>query len=126
MKDWLGTFHFLRPEWLWTLVSVPILYIAYRARDDVRTQWNQVIEANLLDCLLVSHRRMWRFRPIHMIFALPSETVPPLTCSRRFKGQILTKCAPIIIGISRPQTNNYGSSDVRLVARLVMVPQPKT
>ena len=67
MSDWLGAFHFLRPQWLWLLLAVPVIYLCFRNRDDMRAQWRKVIDPELLDHLLVTRRDLWRFRPIHMV-----------------------------------------------------------
>src|SRR5580704_19136936 len=67
MSEWWASLHFLRPQWLWLLLTVPTIYLSFRIRDDVRSRWKRYIDPALLDHLIVARRRRWRFRPIHMI-----------------------------------------------------------
>lgn len=69
-REWFHALHFLRPQWLWLLVAVPLIYLSFRVRDSARARWKRYIEPDLLDHLLVSRRRRWRFRPIHMVSLL--------------------------------------------------------
>jgi Ca-activated chloride channel family protein len=62
--------HFLRPQWLWLLLAVPVIYLSFHIRDDVRARWKRYIDPELLDHLIVAHKRRWRFRPIHMVCLL--------------------------------------------------------
>ena len=62
--------HFLRPQWLWLLLAVPAIYLSFHIRDDVRARWKRYIDPELLDHLIVAHKRRWRFRPIHMVCLL--------------------------------------------------------
>ena len=66
MSEWWSAFHFIRPRLLWLLLAAPIIYLSYYHRDDVRAQWRGHIDPELLDHLIVKHRRRWRFRPVHM------------------------------------------------------------
>jgi Ca-activated chloride channel family protein len=70
MSEWWAAFHFLRPQWLWLLLAVPIIYLSFHIRDDVRARWKRYIDPELLDHLIVTRKRRWRFRPIHMICLL--------------------------------------------------------
>jgi Ca-activated chloride channel family protein len=60
-------FHFLRPEWLGLLASVPLLYWLVLRREDARSRWKGVIAPHLLEYLLVGERKRWRVRPVHLI-----------------------------------------------------------
>ena len=62
--------HFLRPQWLWLLLAVPVIYLSFHVRDDVRARWKRYIDPELLDHLIVTRKRGWRFRPIHMVCLL--------------------------------------------------------
>ena len=66
MRDWWSALHFLRPQWLWMLAAVPVIFFLHRVRDDVKARWSRYIEPALLDHLIVAHKKPWRFRPIHM------------------------------------------------------------
>jgi Ca-activated chloride channel family protein len=70
MSAWWTTFHFLRPHWLWLLLAVPVIYLSFHVRNDMRARWKRYIDPELLDHLIVVHRRKWRFRPIHMVCLL--------------------------------------------------------
>ena len=69
MSEW-ASLHFLRPQWLWLLLAVPVIYLSFRIRDDVRARWKRYIDPELLDHLIVARKRRWRFRPIHMVCLL--------------------------------------------------------
>jgi Ca-activated chloride channel family protein len=70
MSEWWASEHFLRPQWLWLLLAVPVIYFSFRIRDDVRSRWKRYIDPELLDHLVVSRKRRWRLRPIHMVSLL--------------------------------------------------------
>src|SRR5580704_7522002 len=70
MKSWWDALHFIQPRWLWLLLAVPLIYLSFRIRDSVRARWKRYIDPDLLDHLIVSPKRRWRLRPIHMICAL--------------------------------------------------------
>jgi Ca-activated chloride channel family protein len=70
MSEWWAAVHFLRPHWLWLLLAVPAIYMAFRIRDDARARWKRYIDPELLDHLIVARKRRWRFRPIHMVCLL--------------------------------------------------------
>lgn len=70
IREWLGALHFLRPQWFWLLLAIPLIYLPFRIRDDVRARWKRYIAPDLLDHLLVKHHRRWRYRPIHMVCLL--------------------------------------------------------
>ena len=70
MTEWFKALHFLRPQWLWLLLAVPVIYLSFHIRDDVRARWKRYIEPDLLDHLIVARKRNWRFRPVDMVAAL--------------------------------------------------------
>jgi Ca-activated chloride channel homolog len=70
MKSWWAALHFIQPRWLWLLLAVPLIYLSFRIRHDVRARWKRYIDPNLLDHLLVAPKRRYRLRPIHMICLL--------------------------------------------------------
>jgi Ca-activated chloride channel family protein len=70
MSEWWAAVHFLRPDWLWLLLAVPVIYLSFRIRDDMRARWKRYIDPELLDHLIVARKRRWRFRPIHMVCLL--------------------------------------------------------
>jgi len=70
MSEWLTALHFLRPQWLWLLLAVPVIYLTAHVRNDVRSHWKRYIDPQLLDHLLIRHKTHWRFRPVHMVCLL--------------------------------------------------------
>ncbi len=54
------TFHFLRPEWLWGLIGLPLLFILSRKRNRSAGGWREVCDPELLSHLL--HRDSSRGR----------------------------------------------------------------
>jgi Ca-activated chloride channel family protein len=70
MREWWAALHFLRPQWLWLLLAIPVIYLSFHIRDDVRARWKRYIDPELLDHLIVGRTRRWRFRPIHMVCLL--------------------------------------------------------
>ena len=70
MKDWLGALHFLRPQWLWLLVSAPMIYLSASFRDDVRRRCERYIDAELLQHLIVTRKSSWQLQPIHTLLTL--------------------------------------------------------
>lgn len=70
MREWWAALHFLRPQWLWLMLAVPVIYLSFHIRDDVRARWKRYIDPELLDHLIVTRKRRWRIRPIHMACAL--------------------------------------------------------
>jgi len=70
VSEWWAALHFLRPQWLWLLLAIPVLYLSFHIRDDVRARWKRYIDPELLDHLIVARKRRWRFRPIHMVCLL--------------------------------------------------------
>ena len=70
MRDWWTGLHFIQAKWLWLLLAAPFLYLSFLVRHDVRARWKRYIDPELLDHLIVSPQRRWRFRPIHMVCVL--------------------------------------------------------
>ncbi len=56
MFEPLSDFHFIRPLWLFALVLVVIIIAGFIIKNKGRNQWNQVIDAHLLQHLLVSQQ----------------------------------------------------------------------
>jgi len=106
MKEWWAAFHFLRPEWLWLLLAVPVIYLSFRFRDDARARWKRYIDPELLEHLIVSRKRRWRFRPIHMVcllIALGAVAVAGPTW-RREQPPFTEDKAPLVIALDLSQT----------------------
>jgi Ca-activated chloride channel family protein len=106
MSEWWAAFHFLRPEWLWLLAAVPVIYLSFRVRDDFRARWKRYIDPELLDHLIVTRKTHWRFRPIHMVcllIALGSVAVAGPTW-RREQPPFTEDKAPLVIALDLSQT----------------------
>jgi len=52
------------------MLAVPVFYLSLAIRDNARARWRRFIEPELLDHLIVSRRRRWRFRPVHLLSLL--------------------------------------------------------
>jgi Ca-activated chloride channel family protein len=65
----LESFHFLRPQWLFTLVPTLVFYIVVR-RSSPEHQWRRIIAPHLLRHLKVSSGAGVVFRPLHLITLL--------------------------------------------------------
>jgi Ca-activated chloride channel homolog len=70
LREWWQALHFLRPYWLWLTLAVPVFYLSLAIHNNVRAQWRHYIDPELLNHLIVSRRRPWRFRPIHLLSLL--------------------------------------------------------
>lgn len=106
MRDWWGALHFLRPHWLWMLLAVPIIYLSFHVRDDVRSRWKRYIAPELLDHLIVARKRRWRFRPVHMVcllIILGSVAIAGPTWKRETPPFTEDK-APLVIALDLSQT----------------------
>jgi Ca-activated chloride channel family protein len=63
----LEDLHFLRPEWLWLLVAVAILWLLVSRRESSERQWRRFIAPHLFEHLRVGvSRRSW-FSPLHLV-----------------------------------------------------------
>jgi Ca-activated chloride channel homolog len=67
MRKWFHALHFLRPHWFWLLAAVPIILLSFHFHEDVRARWRRYIDPALLEHLIVSPMRHWRFRPVHLV-----------------------------------------------------------
>ena len=58
LPDW-NALHFLRPDWLWALLALPLILAAVLYRQRRSEAWRQAVDAHLLSHLLVAggHRR---------------------------------------------------------------------
>lgn len=119
MTGWFSTFHFLRPEWLWALLAVPLIYFAHRIREDVSAQWRRVIDPDLLRHLLMSKRKAWRVRPIHMICAGIALAVIGLAgpAWRREQPPFTEDKAPLVVALDLSETMDAIDVDPTRVER---------
>ncbi|MBP7598930.1 MAG: hypothetical protein KA738_09200, partial [Pseudoxanthomonas sp.] len=53
MSAFWPAFHFLRPEWLWALLALPLLGAWWRVRRRRDNAWQDHVDAHLLPHLLV-------------------------------------------------------------------------
>jgi Ca-activated chloride channel homolog len=108
MREWWAALHFLRPHWLWLLLAIPVIYLSFRIRDDVRSRWKRYIDPELLDHLIVSRNRRWRLRPIHMIsflIALGATAIAGPTWKRE-QPPFTEDKAPLVIALDLSETMN--------------------
>jgi len=106
MRDWWTALHFIQPKWLWVLLAVPFIYLSFYVRHDVRSRWKRYIDPELLDHLIVSPKRHWRVRPIHMVcvlIALGSIALAGPTW-RREQPPFTEDKAPLVIALDLSQT----------------------
>jgi Ca-activated chloride channel homolog len=108
MSEWWASVHFLRPQWLWLLLAVPVIYFSFRIRDDVRSRWKRYIDPELLDHLVVSRKRSWRIRPIHMVSLLILLGVVAIAGPtwKREQPPFTEDKAPLIIALDLSETMN--------------------
>jgi Ca-activated chloride channel family protein len=108
LREWWQALHFLRPYWLWMMLVVPVFYISLSIRDDVRARWKRFIEPELLDHLIVSRRRRWRFRPVHLLSLLiliVSVAIAGPTWQRE-QPPFTEDKAPLVIALDLSETMN--------------------
>ena len=106
MRDWWTVFHFIQPKWLWLLLAVPLIYLSFYIRQDVRGRWKRYIDPELLDHLIVSPKRRWRVRPIHMacvLIALGSIALAGPTWTRE-QPPFTEDKAPLVIALDLSRT----------------------
>jgi Ca-activated chloride channel family protein len=106
MSEWWKALHFLRPQWLWLLAAVPIIYLSFRIRDDVRARWKRYIDLELLDHLIVARRLRGRLRPIHMVCLLITLGVLAVAgpAWKREQPPFTEDKAPLVIALDLSQT----------------------
>jgi len=68
--DWTSTFHFIRPWWLLALVPVAVLLWRLRAADDDVSQWQQSVDPELLEHLLMGDTGDTRSVLWHVLLAV--------------------------------------------------------
>ena len=68
--DWTSTFHFIRPWWLLALVPVALLLWRLRAADDDTSQWQQTVDPELLEHLLIGDKEDGGSKLWHSLLAL--------------------------------------------------------
>lgn len=69
MSEAVLAFHLLRPWWLLALVPAALILwlIIRRERGDL--QWRGAISSHLLKHMIVTPPRVWRIRPVYLVFA---------------------------------------------------------
>jgi Ca-activated chloride channel homolog len=85
---------------------VPVIYLSFRIRDDVRARWKRSFDPELLDHLIVGRTRRWRFRPVHMaclLIALGAVAVAGPTWKRE-QPPFTEDKAPLVIALDLSQT----------------------
>jgi Ca-activated chloride channel family protein len=108
MSAWWAALHLLRPHWLWLLLVVPIIYLSFHVRDDVRARWRRYIDPALLEHLIVEHKRRWRLRPIHTVCLLILLGAVALAGPtwRREQPPFAQDKAPLVIALDLSETMN--------------------
>lgn len=108
MSECSASFHFLRPQWLWLLLTMPVIYFSFRIRDDIRSRWKRYIDPQLLDHLIVSRKRRWRLRPIHMfsLLILLGATATAGPTWKREQPPFTEDKAPLVIALDLSETMN--------------------
>ena len=108
LREWWQALHFLRPPWLWLMLAVPVFYLSLAIRDNARARWRHYIEPELLDHLIVSRRRRWRFRPIHLlslVIIFGSIAIAGPTWQRE-QPPFTEDKAPLVIALDLSETMN--------------------
>jgi Ca-activated chloride channel family protein len=120
MREWWAAAHFLRPQWLWLLIAVPIVYLAHYFNEDVRARWKRYIDPELLTHLIVSRRRRWRFRPVHMVCLLISLGAIAVAgpAWKREQPPFTEDKAPLVIALDLSQTMDAIDLDPTRIERV--------
>jgi Ca-activated chloride channel family protein len=106
MRDWWLSLHFIQPKWLWLLAALPFIYLSFHLHHDARTRWKRYIDSDLLDYLIVSPKKRWRLRPIHMIcllIALGAVALAGPTWKRE-QPPFTEEKAPLVIALDLSRT----------------------
>lgn len=108
IREWWQAFHFLPPHWLWLVITVPIFYLSLAIRENTRARWKRYIAPELLEHLIVTRRRRWRFRPIHMIslLILLAAIAVAGPAWRREQPPFTEDKAPLVIALDLSETMN--------------------
>jgi len=119
MKEWWAALHFIQPRWLWLLLAVPLIYLSFLIRHDVRARWKRYIDPDLLDHLIVTPRRRWRLRPIHMacLLILLGTVALAGPTWRREQPPFTEDKAPLVIALDLSQTMDAIDLDPTRVER---------
>ena len=106
IREWFAALHFLRPQWLWFLLAIPLIYLSFRIRDDAKARWKRYIAPELLEHLIVAHHRHWRYRPIHMVCLLILLGAVALSgpAWKREQPPFTEDKAPLVIALDLSQT----------------------
>lgn len=67
MTELIANFHFLRPFWLLALLPAAALWWLILRRAGARRQWEQWVDPELIDGLLVQGGQQQRIRPVHLL-----------------------------------------------------------
>lgn len=67
MTELISNFHFLRPFWLLALLPAAAVWWLIFHRAGAKRQWEQWVDPELLDGLLVQGGRQRRIRPLHLL-----------------------------------------------------------
>jgi Ca-activated chloride channel homolog len=120
MSEWWAAFHFLRPQWLWLLLVVPVIYLAHHFHEDVFARWKRYIDPELLKHLIVSQRKGWRFRPIHAICLLIVLGVVAVAGPtwKREQPPFTEDKAPLVIALDLSQTMDAIDLDPSRIERV--------
>ena len=66
----LDNFHFIRPEWFWALLALPIIWKAAKSIYQSQAGWDDVIPQHLRQHLLsTTAQHSNQFDPTHLIIA---------------------------------------------------------
>jgi len=67
MTELIANFHFLRPFWLLALLPAAALWWPILRRAGAKRQWEQWVDPELIDGLLVQGGQQQRIRPVHLL-----------------------------------------------------------
>lgn len=108
LHEWWQALHFLRPHWLWMMLAIPVFYLSLAIRDNARARWKRLIEPELLEHLIVSRHRRWRFRPVHLLsilIVIGSIAVAGPTWQRE-QPPFTEDKAPLVVALDLSETMN--------------------
>lgn len=101
VQDLFGSFHFLRPEWLWALLPIAFIALLLARQQSAAVRWRRVIARHLLEHLIVRPRRRGRLQPVHLLtVALALATIGAAGPSWRQEPSPFTEdTAPLVIAL---------------------------
>lgn len=104
--SWVGSFHFLRPEWLWALAPAALIVFLLWRQQIATARWRSLVAPHLLEHLVVRPENRWRLRPGYLLgVALALTALAAAGPSWRREPPPFTQdTAPLVIALDLSQS----------------------